>query len=168
MLLRRCGGSWQAAPPHERRRGSRQYLSDIAEDVTEVEQILDDIIATARLDLANQQSKDPYPPLRLTPVPVAALLDALTRRFADQHAGRSLKISVDETITLDADRVMLKLALANVLDNAHKYSCPDQPIALKVVRGDDLTFAETERVNAFETGDMRILCCDRGDKSRSA
>jgi hypothetical protein len=27
---------------------------------------------------------------------------------------------------------------------------------------------EPERVNAFETGDMRILCCDRGDESRSA
>jgi two-component system, OmpR family, sensor kinase len=112
----------------------KRYLADIVEDLSEVEQILADIISTARLDLSDERSNDPYPALRLTRLRVGTLLDSLVKRSGEEHPERPLLMSVDETVTLSADRVMLKHAVANVLDNAEKYSLPGSPISLSVRR----------------------------------
>jgi two-component system OmpR family sensor kinase len=108
------------------------YLENIGEDLVEVEQILDDIITTARLDLANERSNDPFPPLRLAPVPVGQLLESLLARFGEQHPTRRLEgsfTSGDPVVSVD--RVMLKHAISNLLDNADKYSPTSEPIELR-------------------------------------
>jgi signal transduction histidine kinase len=117
---------------------AKRYLADIAEDLTEVEQILGDIIATARLDLANGRANDPYPPLRITPLPMRALLDSLVRKFREQYPDRTLECAFENIdVTIACDRVMLKHAIGNLLDNAHKYSPAHEPIVLQVRAADN-------------------------------
>jgi len=111
---------------------TQRYLADISEDLTELEQILGDIIATARLDLANERAADPYPPLRLTPVHVGSIVETLGQRLRESNPSRALRYAVDHALRVNADRVMLKRAVGNVLDNAHKYSPEDRSIDLSV------------------------------------
>jgi signal transduction histidine kinase len=113
-------------------RATQRYLGGIAEDLTEVEQLLGEIITAARLDLSNEQANDPYPPLRLTPTPLGTVVDALVRRFRDAHADRPFQVSIECDPTVPVDRIMLKHALSNVLDNAHKYSPAGRPIELRL------------------------------------
>lgn len=108
----------------------RRYLTGIAEDLTETEQLLGDIITAARLDLTTESAKDPYPPLRLTPMSLGSLVEALVRRFREAHAERAVQVRIEGDPTISIDRVMLKHALSNVLDNAHKYSQAGQPIEI--------------------------------------
>lgn len=110
----------------------QRYLGGIAGDLTEVEQLLDDIVTAARLDLSNEQATDPYPPLRLTPTPLGGLVEALVRRFCDSHVQREIRLAVDDDPRVPADRVMLKHALTNVIDNAHKYSPAGRALELSV------------------------------------
>lgn len=132
-----AGGDPQAA---------QRYLSEIAEDLTEIEQLLGDIITAARLDLSNERAKDPYPPLRLMPAPLAPLAQAMVRRFSEAHPERVLHSTIQGDPSAPIDRVMLKHALANVLDNAHKYSPPDGPIefAVRVEDGQEGQIAVVE------------------------
>jgi two-component system, OmpR family, sensor kinase len=123
----------------------QRYLSGIAEDLTEVEQLLGDIITAARLDLSSEQARDPYPPLRLTATPLGGLVEALVRRFRDSHTERTVHLAIERDPKVPVDRVMLKHALSNVLDNAHKYSPMECAIELSV------------RVEAGEGGDRAIV-----------
>lgn len=116
---------------------AKRYLADIADDVVEVEQILDNIITTARLDIANEQSHDPFPHLRLARIPLSSLVEALARRVSSQQPQRTLGISMDPSLVVDVDRIMLKHAISNLIDNAAKYSSPDAPIELSTLRSED-------------------------------
>jgi signal transduction histidine kinase len=111
---------------------TQRYLSEIAEDLTEVEQLLGDIITAARLDLSDQHVRDPYPPLRLTPARLGSLVDGLVRRFREAHPDRVIRSTIEEDTTVALDRVMLKHAISNVLDNAHKYSPGGRPIEIEL------------------------------------
>jgi signal transduction histidine kinase len=113
---------------------AKRYLTEIAEDLNELEQLLGDIITAAQLDLANERSENPYPPLRRVPVSLRPLLEAMARRFAEQRDGRAVECTIEDDVTIAVDRVMLKHALLNLLDNAHKYSPSDRPIELRVAR----------------------------------
>jgi signal transduction histidine kinase len=113
---------------------AKRYLTEITDDLNEIEQLLGDIITAAQLDLANERSENPYPPLRPVPVPLRPLLEAMARRFAEQHDGRAVECKIEDELTVSVDRVMLKHALANLLDNAHKYSPAGRSIELRVAR----------------------------------
>jgi signal transduction histidine kinase len=112
--------------------GTERYLSGIAEDLDEVEQLLDDIITAARLDLRNERSNDPYPPLRLTPMALRAIVEPVVGRFRVHHSDRTVNLMIEGNPTVPIDRVMLKHAVSNLLDNAHKYSPAGQPIDITV------------------------------------
>ena len=65
------------------------------------------------------------------------LFDNILKRFRAQHPTRRFEAAVDQTITLNVDRVMLKHAVSNLLENAEKYSSTDRPIELQVERSAD-------------------------------
>jgi signal transduction histidine kinase len=111
---------------------AQRYLNDISEDLTELEQILADIIATARLDFATENQANPYPPLRKLPLRVSEFAEALLAKFQRQHPDRKLTKHIEGDCTLQGDRVMLAHAIRNVLDNAHKYSNAPSPIQVSI------------------------------------
>jgi len=111
---------------------AQQYLTDISEDLTELEQILTDIIASVKLDFAAEEQQGPYPPLQRTPLRVSEFVDTLIAKFRRQHPQRRVDLHVDGDATIMADRVMLAHAFGNVLDNAQKYSTAPRPIEVAV------------------------------------
>jgi signal transduction histidine kinase len=108
------------------------YVTDIEEDLAELERLLDDVMTTARLDLARGAGGDVLPPLRKEALDGAQLLEAARSRFAIRFPERTLRCSVAKELpVVSADPALLRRVLDNLLDNAAKYSEPADVIELE-------------------------------------
>lgn len=147
----------------------RRYLAEITADLGELEQLLDDIITSVRLDPAAGRWDEARPPLRKTRLPVHELVAAAAERFRARWPGRTLTVHRDDAeatttiddpaaatagLELDGDPAMLRRVLDNLLDNARKYSGEDAPIELRVEQLPAAAGGEPRRV--------RITVIDRG------
>ncbi|QSQ11739.1 HAMP domain-containing sensor histidine kinase [Myxococcus landrumensis] len=109
---------------------AREMLADITEDLSELERLVEDVLTTSKLDLASEDTGTP--PLRPERVEVQGLVEKAASRFRTSRPGRVLEVSLDGMMpTLDADPVLLRRALDNLLDNAGKYSEPVTPVRLR-------------------------------------
>jgi len=127
----------------------RRYLREVATDLSELEQLVDDIIVGARLEADPGRWSAAEPPLRRRSTTVEELVEATAARFRSRWPERELVCRLpDERIAVDVDPVLVRRALDNLLDNARKYSPDDRPIVLSVERGDG--------------GAVRIAVVDRG------
>ena len=106
---------------------ARESLADIAEDVDDLERLVSDVLATARLDIAaTAAAPGGIPPLKREAIDLAELVTAVLGRFEGNHPEREVQLEIDPDLpTLDGDPVLLRRVVANLLDNAHKYSGPD-------------------------------------------
>jgi signal transduction histidine kinase len=98
------------------------YLTDINEDLTELEHLLNDVLSAARLDLARDSGGDAQPPLHFEEAQAKSLVDAAAHRFLLRYPERSLVCDIAPGLpTLEADPV-LRRVFDNLLDNARKFS----------------------------------------------
>ncbi len=110
---------------------ARESLKDIAEDLGELERLVEDVLTTARLDLASDQASGATQPLRLERVDTQALLDKAATRFRSARPQHRLEVDVPGALpALYADPVLLRRVFDNVLDNAGKYSEPGSTVRL--------------------------------------
>ena len=108
---------------------SRRYLGEIAEDLAELERLVDDVLTATRLDLAEGKAGSGAPPVRRSPTDVRALIEKATAKFQERYPERSLHVEGAEDLpSIDADGPMLRRVLDNLLDNARKYSDAGSPI----------------------------------------
>jgi signal transduction histidine kinase len=93
-------------------------ISGIAGDLAELERLTNDILTSARLEVSSA-----HPPLRIERTAAKDLVEAAAERFRATWPERTLRTEDASAGTqLDVDRMMLRRALDNLLDNAAKYS----------------------------------------------
>lgn len=109
-------------------RGSRR---DIAEDLDELERIVGDVLASARVQLDDGTNYG-ISPLRVERVALMDVIGRAATRFRKAHPTRPLELDhVPLEDELDADPVQLRRAIDNVLANAHKYTDdPSTPVSV--------------------------------------
>jgi signal transduction histidine kinase len=116
-------------------------------DVAELEQLVEDILITARLE-ASTRIIQGLPPLKLSRVSSEHVLREAIERFRSGHADRKLDAQIASALPeVEADAVLLRRVVDNILDNASKYSDANEPIKL---------------IARAESGSLHIEVRDRG------
>ena len=113
----------------------QESLIDITDDLAELERLVTDVVTAARLDLATDAPRG-IPPLRKERVDLDGLLSHAASRFRAAYPDRQLDVhSADELPAVEGDPVLLRRAVDNLLDNAHKYTeAQDSPVELRATR----------------------------------
>ena len=109
-----------------------QRLQDAQEETAEMQQLLNDLLDLSRSDSGRLQVK-------MEAVPLPPLIDTIVRVQGPAY-GRTIEVQwpADQACLValgDASR--LHQVLVNLVENAHKYSPPDQPIQLTLMRVDE-------------------------------
>lgn len=150
---------------------ARELLSGISTDLEELDRLVEDILTSARLDLAKNRAGDSAPPLRLEPVAPASLLSQSAARFRAAYPRHRLHVEQDSIdCLLRADATLLRRALDNILDNAGKYSDPGSEVQL-ILRdaGDEVHVEVHDQGIGIAVEDQPHLFTPffRGDRSRA-
>ncbi len=150
---------------------ARESLAEIAEDLNELERLVSDVLTAARLDLATGQTPGATPPLRQELVEAQVLVDKAAARFRTARPEHRLEVKVDGQLPLlEADPVLLRRALDNLLDNAGKYSEPGSTVRLLArATADGLQVEVADQGIGIDASDMPHLFTPffRSDRSRA-
>lgn len=118
------------------RDGNNQHLSEIEEEIIEMDRLVGELLAHARLD---------FSALSRTQVSGSDLA-----KRAVERAGLPETRIVSQEVMISADATLLSRALLALLDNAKKHGTP--PITLRVSRHDDqVRFAVEDQGKGFST-----------------
>jgi signal transduction histidine kinase len=113
---------------------ARRFLGEIGADLQELDRLVEDVLSTARLDLAARGGA--AWPVRREPVDLAAVVSEASDRFRGAWQGRRLEVEAQGPLpTLSGDQALLRRLLFNLLDNAAKYSEPPAPVMLAARAG---------------------------------
>jgi signal transduction histidine kinase len=111
---------------------SAPELRQIAADLEELEKLFAGIMMTARLDLGAGRGRAASLPIQRKRLEARSVLDAAVARFRDRHPGRELEVCFEDALPeIDADPVLLRRVMDNLLDNARKYSEADSVVTLR-------------------------------------
>jgi signal transduction histidine kinase len=127
-------------PPGEETR----YLAVVGRETARLSSLLANLLDLARLDRGRRD----FAPQRLE---VAEALDDAVRDFALVHPKRAADVTTGgaDGLAVAADRTALSRCLANLLDNAGKFTSPGTPIRVTAGRAD--------------AGRVRIVVADEGE-----
>lgn len=153
---------------------AREALSEITEDLAELEQLVSVVLTSARLDLAAGRTSASGLPLAKERVDVQQVLEKSIARFMSAAPERSLEVDLlaiaSRPTHLVGDAVLLRRAFDNLLDNARAYSDSSQPVTL-VTRLSDHTLEVdiTDRGIGVAPEDLPRLATPffRTDRSRN-
>ncbi len=150
----------------------RSSLSEIATDLGELETLINDVLTATRLELVDGVAKGSGFALHLQPLAARSIGERSAERFRQSHPNRPFSAHFEpETGVIDADPVLLRRVIDNLLENAHKYSPDvDSAILLKVSeQGERACFEITDRGMGISAEDLpRVFTAFfRGERSRS-
>jgi PAS domain S-box-containing protein len=102
---------------------ARRYLKTITEAAREMGQLIDDLLAFSRMGRAEMQE---------TTVDLAALIQEIRQQLERSTPGRNLRWNIAPLPKVQGDPAMLRQVLANLLDNAVKYTRPRNPAEIAI------------------------------------
>lgn len=123
-----------------------ESLAGIAEDLAELERIVDDVLAAARLAHQDGSPASSSFPVRREAIPMTPLVDKSVAKFRSQHPGRRLSVELDRDLPIvEGDPILVRRVIDNLLDNAHKYSNgADDPIAVRATSDAEAVLVEVK------------------------
>ncbi|AKV04500.1 periplasmic sensor signal transduction histidine kinase [Labilithrix luteola] len=153
-------------------RDAVESLGDIAEDLGELERLVDDVLAAARLALDDGPSSRTSLPIRREHLELGELIEKAMTKFRGAHPNRTLRVQIEADLPpVLGDAILLRRVVDNLLDNAHKYTeDASQPIAIVVRReSDGVTIEVQDRgVGVAEEDVKRVFePFFRADRSRT-
>ena len=102
----------------------RRYAGNVAKAAANMKQFIDDLLEYSRLERREAE---------LAPVDVRGLVESMLNERQAEIEQRKTSVEVDIPVkVVVADRAMLRQAIANILDNAIKYSRDAKPPQIKV------------------------------------
>jgi len=102
---------------------AQSSLSEIAVDLAELERLVSDVLTTTSLELSGDQAARHGLPLSLAQVSARQIAEDAAGRFRARYPARKLATRFESELPgLAADATLLRRALDNLLENAHKYS----------------------------------------------
>ena len=146
-------------------------LGEIASDLAELERLVGDVLTAARLELSSDVAAPPQPPIRCERIEARELLDEAATRFRATHPAHQLVIDAGGLdARLDADRMLLRRVLDNLLDNAAKHSESSTPVTLAARVDEQKLWIEVrDQGRGIAPDDLRNLFTPffRADRSRA-
>lgn len=119
---------------------AREALSEITEDLQELEELVSVVLTSARLDLASGRASPTGMPLAKESVDLGLTLEKAAHRFHMAAPDRELRLDLgavqEPRAILMGDTVLLRRAFDNLLDNARAYSDSSQPITFQCRRSE--------------------------------
>jgi signal transduction histidine kinase len=150
---------------------ARSSLAEITEDLSELERLVEDVLASARMDLGAGAVPGGLPGMRREPVDLGALLRRSAERLRARFPDRALELELEEPLPpVVGDGLLLRRAVDNLLDNARKYSPRPAPITLRAARAGDAVRVEVQdRGEGIGPEDLARLFTPffRADRSRA-
>jgi signal transduction histidine kinase len=150
---------------------ARESLAEIAEDLAELESLVNDVLASARMDLAHNSAAGAAPTLHRTPLELGAVLTQAADRLRHRYPDRAVQLQLGSDLpAIEGDAVLLRRALDNLLDNARKYSPTASEIRLRAARnGDQIVVEVIDHGEGIAPADLERLFTPffRADRSRT-
>ena len=151
---------------------ARASLAEIAVDLAELEALINDVLTAARFELAEGVEPSSGFALHLQQLAPRAVAERAADLFRGRHPNRPFSSHFPDTSALvEADPVLLRRVLDNLLENAHKYSPEaDSEVSLSVSESSGRAcFEVRDRGMGVSDDDLpRIFSAFfRGERSRS-
>jgi signal transduction histidine kinase len=122
---------------------ARASLEEITLDLGELEGMIDDILTTTRMDLQTGAHRTTGFALRLDNVRPSSIVERASERFRARYPERALVVEAADALPpIHVDATLFRRVIDNLLDNAQKYSPPEQAITLWVRSSSDAVVFE--------------------------
>ena len=151
---------------------ARLSLAEIAVDLSELEALINDVLTAARFELSEDIAHGSSFSLHLEPIAAQTIGERAAERFQSRHPARPFEAHfAPDSGMVEADPVLLRRVLDNLLENAHKYSPdPNAKITLSVfAQGERACFSVSDHGLGIPAEDLpRVFTAFfRGERSRS-
>lgn len=150
---------------------ARRGMSEIAEDLGELERLVEDVLTAVRLDLAAGRAPKELPPLRTELIDLNEIAEQAVSKLRSQTPSCNVILRKSNAEAMvEADRALLRRAMDNLLDNARKYSPKSSTIEVTLPTANGhAEFEVADRGIGVDEADRAQLFTPffRGERSRT-
>lgn len=148
---------------------ARDALANITTDWGDLDRLVEDVLAAARLDLGSTAPGGF--PLRRDPVNLAELAAAAQARAQVVYPNETLELEAPPDLpSIQGDAGLLRRVFDNLIDNARKYSEPGRPVSVRLWSDSErVCFSVVDRGMGIDPADLPHIFTPffRADRSRT-